>query len=69
MLSHHSELDSFWMHPLVMFGVRERPSTSLGEQAIWCQAAATTLGLCIFVQPPYQYAPLDAKLRSDISLI
>ncbi|OCL06656.1 tetratricopeptide repeat domain-containing protein [Glonium stellatum] len=66
MLTHHEESDSYWMHPLVHTWVRERPQTSTGEQAIWCQAAITTLASCIFFKPPTEYARLDERLRSDI---
>lgn len=66
MLSYHTESDSYWMHPLVHTWVRERPQTSTAEQAIWCQAAATTLTLCIFFKPPTEYASSDERLRSEV---
>lgn len=64
MLTYHSDADSYWMHPLVHTWVRERPQTSTGEQAIWCQAAAATLTSCIFLRPPAEYANLDERLKS-----
>jgi tetratricopeptide (TPR) repeat protein len=66
MLTYHTDSDSYWMHPLVHTWVRERPQTSTGEQAIWCQAAATTLTLCLFFRPPPEYASSDEKLKSDV---
>jgi tetratricopeptide (TPR) repeat protein len=68
MLTYHAESDSYGMHPLVHTWVRERPQTSTGEQAIWCQAAATTLASCIFFRPPTEYAALDERLRSEVFL-
>jgi len=66
MLTYHTDSDSYWMHPLVHTWVRERPQTSTGEQAIWCQAAATTLTLCLFFRPPPEYASSDENLRISI---
>ncbi|KUJ13717.1 tetratricopeptide repeat domain-containing protein [Mollisia scopiformis] len=66
MLTYHSDSDTYWMHPLVHTWVRERPQTSTGEQAIWCQAAATTLTSCIFFKPPLEYATSDERLKISI---
>lgn len=66
MLTYHTDSDSYGMHTLVHTWVRERPETSTGEQAIWCQAAATILVSCIFFKSPIEYAALDEKLRIDI---
>lgn len=43
LIYYHEEANSYSIHPLVHVWVRERPQISTGEQAIWCQAAATTL--------------------------
>jgi tetratricopeptide (TPR) repeat protein len=66
MMTHHTESDSYWMHPLVHTWVRERPQTSTGEQVIWCQAAVTTLSSCIFFRPPTEHATVDERLRRVI---
>lgn len=49
--SYHEEANSYSIHPLVHVWVRERPQMSRGEQAIWCQAAATTLTQTIILSP------------------
>jgi tetratricopeptide (TPR) repeat protein len=51
LISHHEETNSYFMHPLVHTWVRERPQMSIGEQAIWCQAATTTLAQAIILSP------------------
>jgi tetratricopeptide (TPR) repeat protein len=66
MLTYHTHSDSYWMHPLVHTWVRERPQTSTGEQAIWCQAASTILTCCIFFEPPTEFSAIDEKLKIDI---
>ena len=38
---------SYYIHPLVHIWIRERPEMRTSEQAIWCQAAATTLARAI----------------------
>ncbi|KAL9034188.1 MAG: hypothetical protein Q9180_005546, partial [Flavoplaca navasiana] len=43
--------ESYSMHPLIHTWVRERPQMSTGEQALWCQAAATTLSQSILLPP------------------
>ncbi|KAL8731007.1 MAG: hypothetical protein Q9166_003658 [cf. Caloplaca sp. 2 TL-2023] len=43
--------DVFSMHPLVHRWVRERPQMSLGERALWCQAAIVMLNQCIPLPP------------------
>lgn len=66
MLSYHQQSDSYWMHPLVHTYVRERPETSTAMQALWCQAATTTLAQCIFFRPPTKYNLSDEKMKRDI---
>ncbi|KAL8775872.1 MAG: hypothetical protein Q9194_003555 [Teloschistes cf. exilis] len=53
--------DSYSMHPLIHKWVRERPQMSTGEQALWCQAASTTLSRSIL------FPPLD-ETTSAVSL-
>ena len=43
--------ESYSMHPLIHTWVRERPQMSTSEQALWCQAATTTLARCILLPP------------------
>jgi tetratricopeptide (TPR) repeat protein len=43
LITHHDESKTYSMHPLVHIWVRERPQMTIGEHAIWCQAATTTL--------------------------
>jgi hypothetical protein len=66
MLSYHQQSDSYWMHPLVHTYVRERPETSTAMQAIWCQAATTTLTQCIFFRPPTKYKLSDERMKREI---
>ena len=66
MLSYHQQTDSYWMHPLVHTYVRERPETSTAMQAMWCQAATTTLTQCIFFEPPTRYKLSDERMKRDI---
>lgn len=51
LISYHEEANSYSMHPLVHVWVRQRPQMGTGEQAIWCQAAATTLVQAIILSP------------------
>ncbi|KAI9835608.1 MAG: hypothetical protein M1819_002059 [Sarea resinae] len=57
--------DSYYMHPLVHTWVRERPKMSTPEQAVWCQAAATTLGQSILL-PPLGNSEADETFRRDL---
>lgn len=57
--------DSYSMHPLVHTWVRERPHMSTGEQAIWCEAAMTTLAQCVLL-PPLGSAESEEYLRRDL---
>lgn len=43
LVAYNEEKNSYSMHPLVHTWARERPQMTLGEQAIWAQAAANTL--------------------------
>ena len=43
LITKHDETTTYSMHPLVHVWVRERPQMIIGEQAVWCQAATTTL--------------------------
>ena len=63
---HNRRSDSYSVHPLVHVWVRERPSTSTAEQAVWCQAATNILARSILIQPPADKLSLDEKLRRDI---
>ncbi|KAL8712638.1 MAG: hypothetical protein Q9220_003169 [cf. Caloplaca sp. 1 TL-2023] len=51
LISYHQNHSSYSMHPLIHTWVRERPQMSTGEQALWCQAAITTLTQSILLPP------------------
>ncbi|KAL8716875.1 MAG: hypothetical protein Q9225_005835 [Loekoesia sp. 1 TL-2023] len=51
--------ESYSMHPLIHTWVRERPQMSTSEQALWCQAATTTLARSILLPP------LDATTSAE----
>ncbi|RDW80348.1 hypothetical protein BP5796_05046 [Coleophoma crateriformis] len=51
LITYHDISDSYSMHPLVHMWVRERPEMSTGAQAIWCEAALTTISRCILLPP------------------
>ncbi|KAF3895608.1 Tetratricopeptide repeat domain-containing [Trichophyton interdigitale] len=57
--------DSYSMHPLVHRWARERPEMSTSEQAVWSQAAATTLAHSILL-PPLGESEADEIFRRDI---
>ena len=57
--------DSYSMHPAVHLWVRERPETTIGDQAIWCQATATILTHAILL-PPLGDKEDDEILRRDL---
>ena len=65
LITYNHTNDSYSMHPLVHTWVRERPEISTAEQAIWCQAAATTLGQAILL-PPLGGTEADEDLRRDL---
>lgn len=67
LITHHlaDDTDIYSMHPLVHKWVRERPQMSTAEQALWCDAAATTLAQCILL-PPLGASESDEELRRDL---
>jgi tetratricopeptide (TPR) repeat protein len=67
LISHRlvSGQDSYSMHTLVHTWVRNRPRTSTAEQAVWCQAAATTLTQCILL-PPLGLDESDEDFQRDL---
>ena len=65
LITYNYSTDSYSMHPLVHTWVRERPKMSTPEQAIWCQAAATTLAQSILL-PPLGSTEADEDLRRDL---
>lgn len=64
LITYNSASDSYSMHPLVHTWMRERPE-SIAEQAIWCQAAATTLAQSILL-PPQANREADEDFRRDL---
>ncbi|EFE31879.1 uncharacterized protein ARB_01132 [Trichophyton benhamiae CBS 112371] len=65
LITHHETSDSYSMHPLVHKWARERPDMSASEQAVWSQAAATTLAHSILL-PPLGETEDDEIFRRDI---
>ncbi|KAI9713724.1 MAG: hypothetical protein M1812_006562 [Candelaria pacifica] len=51
LISYQEATESYSMHPLIHTWVRERPQMSTSEQALWCQAASTTLSRSILLPP------------------
>lgn len=51
LVNHQREDNSYSMHPLIHTWVRERPEMSNAEQALWCQAASSTLAQSILLPP------------------
>ncbi|KAL8955728.1 MAG: hypothetical protein Q9193_006526, partial [Seirophora villosa] len=64
LITHNPASDSYSMHPLVHIWMRERPE-SIAEQAVWCQAAATTLTQAILL-PPLANTEADEDFRRDL---
>ncbi|RDW69224.1 hypothetical protein BP6252_08244 [Coleophoma cylindrospora] len=62
---HHAS-DSYSMHPLVHMWVRERPEMSTGAQAVWCEAALTTISRCILLPPLSNTVKLHADLPRQV---
>ena len=58
LVTYHEENRSYSIHPLVHVWARERPQMTLGEQAIWSQAAMNTLGQSISL-------PLSGEATKD----
>ncbi|KAL8951543.1 MAG: hypothetical protein Q9222_002481 [Ikaeria aurantiellina] len=65
LISYHQNHSSYSMHPLIHTWVRERPEMSTGEQALWCQAAITTLSQSILL-PPLDTVPSAESLRRHL---
>lgn len=65
LITHHETTDNYSMHPLVHTWVRERPEMTIAEQALWCQAAKTTLAQCILL-PPHGSSEKDEAMRRSL---
>ncbi|OQD81218.1 hypothetical protein PENANT_c029G10425 [Penicillium antarcticum] len=65
LITHHEANDSYSIHPLLHIWVRQRPGMSTSEQAVWSQAAATTLAHSILL-PPLGDNEADELFRKDI---
>ena len=65
LITYNENDDNYSMHPVVHAWARERPDFSTKEQAIWCQAAVTTLAQCILL-PPFANSEEDERFRRDL---
>ena len=65
LITYNERDDNYSMHPVVHAWARERPDFSTKEQAIWCQAAVTTLAQCILL-PPFVNLEEDEIFRRDL---
>ncbi|PVH78576.1 hypothetical protein DL98DRAFT_634269 [Cadophora sp. DSE1049] len=65
LITHDEASDSYSMHPLVHEWARERPEMNIGEQALWCQAATTTLAQCILL-PPHGSSETEENMRRNL---
>lgn len=65
LITYNDVNESYSMHPVVHTWARERPEFSTIEQAVWCQAAITTLGQCILL-PPLASTEADERLRHEL---
>lgn len=65
LITYNDSDDNYSMHPVVHGWARERPEFSAMEQAIWCQAATTTLAQCILL-PPLANSEEDERFRRDL---
>jgi tetratricopeptide (TPR) repeat protein len=65
LITHHDISDHYSVHPLVHIWSRYRPEMKLREQAVWCQAAATTLAHCVLL-PPLGTTESDVRLRLQL---
>lgn len=65
LITHHDISGHYSMHPLVHIWSRYRPEMKLPEQAVWCQAAATTLTHCVLL-PPLGTTESDVRLRLQL---
>jgi tetratricopeptide (TPR) repeat protein len=67
LITYQEATHSYAMHPLVHVWVRERPQMSLGEKAIWAQAAKNTITNSISL--PLQGTPSKEELEFHRSLL
>ncbi|KAI9652537.1 MAG: hypothetical protein M1831_006728 [Alyxoria varia] len=58
--------DSYSMHPAVHLWVREQPEMTLGDQAVWCQMAATILSQAVLLPPLGGDTEYDEIFRRDL---
>ncbi|KFY40867.1 hypothetical protein V495_05209 [Pseudogymnoascus sp. VKM F-4514 (FW-929)] len=65
MITYHEKTDSYSMHPLIHTWVRERPQNKIGEQAIWYEAAITTLAQRVLI-PPFGTSEEDEEMKRDL---
>lgn len=65
LITYNEHDENYSMHPVVHGWARERPEFSSIEQAIWCQAATTTLAQCILL-PPLANTEEDERFRHDL---
>ncbi|KAF2096847.1 tetratricopeptide repeat domain-containing protein [Rhizodiscina lignyota] len=65
LINHHETTDNYSMHPLVHEWVRERPEMRVAEQALWCQAAKTTISQCILL-PPHGSSEQEEAMRRSL---
>jgi hypothetical protein len=65
LIFYNPEDDSYSMHPVLHLWVRERPKMSIGEQAVWCQAAATILTQALLL-PPLDDTEEEKIFRRDM---
>ena len=65
LITYNENDDTYSMHPVIHAWARERPELSTMEQAIWCQAATTTLAQCILL-PPLANREDDERFRRDL---
>ncbi|KAG9231001.1 hypothetical protein BJ875DRAFT_470717 [Amylocarpus encephaloides] len=66
LVNHHEVSDSYSMHPLVHTWVRERPEMSTRDQAIWCEAATSTISRCILLPPLSNTVESHAELPRKV---
>lgn len=65
LITYNDNDDNYSIHPVVHSWARERPEFTTVEQAIWCQAATTTLAQCILL-PPLANTEEDERFRRDL---
>ena len=65
LITYNENDDNYSMHPVIHAWARERPEISTMEQAVWCQAATTTLAQCILL-PPNANKEEDETFRRDL---